>query len=303
MTTQPSHLNGTPPTETGYTQEDIDALTGAGESLAWEDMDAEQQFTFLLHEAPLSSWHTEGAKVLLAQYRHNAEAWGRISTLYRERYGRTKELEAAIDAYIARAQPEPHASNGQSPPRAHTPIPPVGDEDYPYSDAFNAHRLIQAHRHEMRYCPAWKTWLTWTGTHWQRDTDGLLERWQREPVMSLGAQLPTLGDNAAKALLAHIKGSLSTSRLKSAVEQAHTWEGMCLPPSTFDTHPWLLNCRNGTLDLRTGELCEHAAADFLTKCLPIAYDPIAECPTWEQFLKKVLATNAELLLFVQKGFP
>src|SRR5215471_21647987 len=119
--------------------------------------------------------------------------------------------------------------------------------------------------------------------------------------MSLGTQLATLGDNAAKALLAHIKGSLSTSRLKSAVEQAHTWDGVCLPPSAFDTQPWLLNCSNGTLDLQTGKLREHAATDFLTKCLPIAYDPDAHCPTWIQFLEKVLANNAELIVFVQKA--
>jgi hypothetical protein len=84
------HKNGTAPQETGYSEEDIDALMGAGASLAWDDMDAEQQFTFLLHAAPLSSWHTEGAKALLAKRRHNAEAWARIATLYRERYGRTQ---------------------------------------------------------------------------------------------------------------------------------------------------------------------------------------------------------------------
>jgi putative DNA primase/helicase len=186
----------------------------------------------------------------------------------------------------------------------HTPqvtVATVQRDDYPYSDAFNAHLLVQAHRQEMRYSPAWRTWLTWTGTHWQRDTEGLLERWQREQVMGLGAQLPHLGDSAAKDLLAHIKSSLNTGRLKAAVEQAHTWEGICLPPSTFDAHPWLLNCTNGTLELTTGELRPHAPQDFLTKCLPMAYDPDARCPTWVQFLEKVLANNAELLLFVQKA--
>jgi hypothetical protein len=186
----------------------------------------------------------------------------------------------------------------------HIPPPPaaiVQSEDYPYSDAFNAHQLVEGHRHEMRYCPAWRTWLTWTGTHWQRDTEGLLERWQREQVMRLGALLPSLGDTATKDLLAHIKSSLSTGRLKAAVEQAHTWEGLCLPPSDFDTHPWLLNCTNGTLDLTTGKLRPHAPTDFLTKCLPMAYDPEAHCHTWMQFLEKVLANNAELLVFVQKA--
>ena len=72
----------------------------------------------------------------------------------------------------------------------HAPTLDPAAEDYPYSDAFNALRLVQGHRHEMRYCTPWKSWLVWTGTHWQRDTIGLVLRWQRQTVMALGAQLP-----------------------------------------------------------------------------------------------------------------
>src|SRR5262249_7028533 len=97
-------------------------------------------------------------------------------------------------------------------------VPP--DAGYPYSDAYNACALVQAHGQHLRYCASWKSWLTWTGTHWQRDTASLVLRWQRQTVKALGAQLPALRDTAAKALLGHIKSSLNTTRLKAAVEQA-----------------------------------------------------------------------------------
>src|SRR5262249_3620969 len=57
----------------------------------------------------------------------------------------------------------------------------------------------------------------------------------------------------------------------------------------------------GTIDLRTGQLQAHQQADLLTKCAPVAYDPEAPCPTWEVFLHRILAGNAELIRFVQKA--
>jgi putative DNA primase/helicase len=180
--------------------------------------------------------------------------------------------------------------NGTAPPPSSDPASLGGtaDEDYPYSDAYNALHLIRAHGHEMKYCAPWKSWLTWCGSHWQRDTVGLVVRWQRETVKALGAQLPGLEDEAAKKLLAHIKSSLNTARLKAAVEQAHTWDGMTIEPNVLDADPWVLNCTNGTLDLHSGELRPHRQADLITKCLSIAYEPDATCPTWDAFLWRIM---------------
>jgi putative DNA primase/helicase len=104
----------------------------------------------------------------------------------------------------------------------------------------------------------------------------------------MGAQLSTMDNTEGKALIAHIKGSLSTSRLRAAVEQARSWEGISLDPEALDTDPWLLNCQNGTFDLRTGTLRPHAQTDLLTKVLPIPYDPDATCPTWKAFLWRIM---------------
>src|SRR4029453_11565898 len=93
---------------------------------------------------------------------------------------------------------------------------------------------------------------------------------------------------ATNALLAHIKTSLNTARLKAAVEQAQSWEGISIPSEAFDAHPWLLNVANGTNDLNTGELLDHRPGDLLTKCLRTAYDPQAQCPTWERFQWRIM---------------
>ena len=59
--------------------------------------------------------------------------------------------------------------------------------------------------------------------------------------------------------------------------------------------PWLFNCKNGTLDLRTGELRPHRREDYLTKSAPVAYDADAKAPLWEKFLADIMGGDDELV--------
>jgi P4 family phage/plasmid primase-like protien len=56
----------------------------------------------------------------------------------------------------------------------------------------------------------------------------------------------------------------------------------------LDTHHYLLNCLNGTVDLRTGEIREHRPEDWITQLAPTNYNPAAECRGFEQFLVDIL---------------
>lgn len=73
-----------------------------------------------------------------------------------------------------------------------------------------------------------------------------------------------------------------------------------LNPDDFDGDPWLLNVRNGTIDLRTGKLLPHNPENLLTKVVSVDYDPAAQCPLWETFLDRIMAGNAELIEFLQR---
>lgn len=52
----------------------------------------------------------------------------------------------------------------------------------------------------------------------------------------------------------------------------------------LDSHPDLLNCRNGVVDLRTGILGGHESALLLTKLAEADYDPAAESDVWRRAL-------------------
>lgn len=68
--------------------------------------------------------------------------------------------------------------------------------------------------------------------------------------------------------------------------------------SKLDTHHHLLNCLNGTVDLRTGEIREHNPDDWITQLAPTRYSPAADCPGFKQFLIDIL--DEERATFLQR---
>ena len=122
---------------------------------------------------------------------------------------------------------------------------------------------------------------------WEQDTSGAVMRLAKQTVKRLARRVEELPDAAANALMAHIKTSLSTAKLKALIENAQSEPGIPVQPEELDTHPSLLNCRNGTLDLTTGTLRPPDRADLLTKCLHLDYNRSASCQTWWHFLWQI----------------
>lgn len=69
----------------------------------------------------------------------------------------------------------------------------------------------------------------------------------------------------------------------------------------FDRDPYLFNCINGTLDLKTLEFKAHDPADFLTKLSGVSYDASADCERWHSFINEVMCGDEEEAKFFQKS--
>jgi putative DNA primase/helicase len=52
-----------------------------------------------------------------------------------------------------------------------------------------------------------------------------------------------------------------------------TEPGIPILPEHLDKDPYLLNCLNGTINLKTGTLKKHCKTDLLTKLAPVEFDP------------------------------
>lgn len=114
----------------------------------------------------------------------------------------------------------------------------------------------------------------------------------------------TMLDKRSGKVMVVLKWALkseSTPRIKAMIELAKSEPTIPMLPSQLDVNPWVLNCLNGTLELRTGVLRPHRREDLLTKMCPVAYDADATCPQWMSFLNDVMAGKQALVHYLQRG--
>ncbi len=85
------------------------------------------------------------------------------------------------------------------------------------------------------------------------------------------------------------------------LSSAQSEAAVSVKPDQLDSDPWLLNCWNGTIELRTGTFREHRREDLITKVVPVSYDPNAQCPQWNKFLADIMGGSTELISFLQRA--
>jgi putative DNA primase/helicase len=83
------------------------------------------------------------------------------------------------------------------------------------------------------------------------------------------------------------KRAESSSGVKGALTLAATEPEIAITPDRLDAHPYLLNCRNGIVDLHTGELLAHDPALLLTKMAGAPYEPNADGTGFTGFLERI----------------
>jgi putative DNA primase/helicase len=169
-------------------------------------------------------------------------------------------------------------------------LPPVGDPlpGEPWTELGYARRLIAAYGARLRYAPAWRKWLVWDSKRWAIDDTGQAARWCKVIARTLTTEaMAVTDDDKRRALVRLARRGESSAGVAGALTLASTEPEVAVTPDDLDADPFLLNCANGTLDLRTGELREHDPADLLTKIAGAAYQPGTPAPEWAKFLTRV----------------
>lgn len=179
------------------------------------------------------------------------------------------------------------------------------------TDLGNARRFAKDHAGRILHTKA-HGWLYWDGKRWAPDETGAAERLARLTVRRLWDEVDTINgklrdlseaasgdDQAANAEVERLKKrvgqvttwamkSQSRPRIEAMLALAKSEVDIAVNAEMFDANPWLLNVRNGTLDLQTATLRPHDPQDKLTKLVDVDYDPDASCPLWMAFIDKVL---------------
>jgi len=165
---------------------------------------------------------------------------------------------------------------------------------YGFHDVGNAERLKALYGHTLRYCFDWKAWAYYDGTRWKKDETGRAIIFAKRTITEFFNQA---GDGDFKEAEQFARKCLNNTKIKSMLEMAQS--EMPIRANDFDKDPWLLNCKNLTVDLRTGETHDHRSADFISKITPIEYKPEAPRDLWIEFLNTVL--HPATIDYIQKA--
>lgn len=166
------------------------------------------------------------------------------------------------------------------------------------TDIANARRLVRAHGADIRFT-AERGWHVWDGRRWAADEKGIaVAGLAKETALAIYDEVRTAENR--DALYQHARRSQSRRAIESMMWLARSESGIAMYLTEFDADPWLLNVRNGTIDLRSGAIREHRRDDLLTRFVNIAYDTQAKCPLWDAFLHRVTGGALDLIGYLQR---
>lgn len=160
----------------------------------------------------------------------------------------------------------------------------------------HARCVAALHAGKFCYSEAWG-WMIYNGRYWQRENAELQA--ERAIVETLKARRLLAVENnhegqfekLIKATAASAQNVNGTKHLLASLATAAV--------DQFDSDPDLLNCQNGVLNLKTGELTPHNRAQKFTYCVPVDYDPEADYSKWVDFLLEATGYDEELTAFLR----
>ncbi|GAB4334147.1 MAG: hypothetical protein Kow0099_06130 [Candidatus Abyssubacteria bacterium] len=170
------------------------------------------------------------------------------------------------------------------------------------NDLHHARQIARRFGHSIRHCERQGGFFVYDGARWIRDETGQVWRWAVETAEDIQREARELSnEDERRRLLEWAVRAERRANIESALKQLAALEGIAVTHDAFDRDPWLFNCANGTVDLRSGKLRPHRREDMLSKISPVAFDPEARCPQWQAFLKRITDDNVDVLAFLQRA--
>lgn len=173
---------------------------------------------------------------------------------------------------------------------------------YSWDEAGMADLFSECYQNDTRYCPEAKSWYTYDGGRWQKDVGSLLVSSKiKEFVRLMALYCGEIPDEEKRKQYMGFVSKMGDRRFRDRMMKDAA-DSMTIAAAEFDTHPYLINCKNGTYDLETMTFREHDWKDFLTMQTNFDYTmQEVTCPRWEQFIKEVTQDNKDKADYLQRS--
>lgn len=177
----------------------------------------------------------------------------------------------------------------------------ISDETVQNWDDVSIARLFrEEYADTIRFNVDAKKWLIWRGTHWQIDNKGFVELEAQKFSQNLYSRISKLvtRDSDTDAAFRQIRRSNTKAGQTAFLDLARPH--LTIASNELDKNDYLLNFKNGTVNLRTGIIKNHDPLDLITRVVDYDYDAAAICPVFDEFLLTV-QPDAEIRKFLQQS--
>lgn len=168
-----------------------------------------------------------------------------------------------------------------------------------YSDGALASRLARLHVSDIRYVAGGLGWIAWDGVKWARDVAKRHMAYARDVCSKASYEAMNSGMPAAKGERIAARCA-SYPVIRNVAALAESDPVMQVTTDQLDADIYLLNCKNGIVDLRSGQLLPHDRAKLCTKVTAVEVDFDRGCPQWNAFLNEACNGDMELKAYLQR---
>lgn len=178
----------------------------------------------------------------------------------------------------------------------------IEGKKYDATDTGNAHRLYDKYGNIIRYSYNRKKWYFWDGKKWQIDDAGEIKKLADDVCEDLKREAFLQEDDEIQEQMLKFAHKTASSKAKEAMikECQHLYD-IPASPDEFDSYLEYLNCQNGIINLRNGELIPHDANFMMSKMCLSEYDVSHKKPKlWLKFLDDVTSGDKDLQDYIQR---
>ena len=212
------------------------------------------------------------------------------------RHGLNMNHDGSGDDKRKEFRPPISASNGEI-RRAVRFLDPAKNSKYQKRDDLGAAKLFaDVFQKIARYNVTAASWFTFDGKRWSRDKKEV------NVLRFAGTLVRNLQHYAIDCDSEVYKGFCDGLGRKDRIQAMLRLAISYYPVSQedFDTQPYLFNCKNGVLDLKTGELIPHDPDLLLSRIANVEFNPEARCDEFLKFMNEIFEEDQGRIYYLQQ---
>lgn len=174
---------------------------------------------------------------------------------------------------------------------------------FEWSEMGMANLFGMLYPNEARYCPEHKSWYTYFDGAWRKDEGAILVSEKlKDFVRLMILYCGEIEDDDLRKNYTSFVNKMGDRRMRDRILKDATGE-LRISATDFDADPYLINCLNGTYDLRDFSFREHRYDDFLTMQTAFRHTVSRDvkCERWEKFIDEVTQGDKDKADFLQRA--